>query len=220
MDGTSRTFTSQYDAASNRTGLSKSDYNVSFTYNPAGQMTGVLETGAAYSYVQFRYDAEGRRSRVEFGPSSSTSLVRLWLRSAGTPRRAEPGPRRERRRPECRLRLQSRIADRHAHQHQRRLCQQHGAQRQPRLCQERAQPIYRTTSNGSPSATFAYDANGNLTSDGSTSFVYDAENRLVSASGAKTASLAYDPLGRLWQTSGGTRARPSSSMTATAGRGI
>jgi hypothetical protein len=24
----------------------------------------------------------------------------------------------------------------------------------------------------------------------------------VSASGAKTASLAYDPLGRLWQTSG------------------
>jgi RHS repeat-associated protein len=61
-----------------------------------------------------------------------------------------------------------------------------------------------TTSNGTPSATFAYDANGNLTSDGSTSFVYDAENRLVSASGAKTASLAYDPLGRLWQTSGGS----------------
>ena len=61
-----------------------------------------------------------------------------------------------------------------------------------------------TTSNGAPSATFTYDANGNLKSDGSTSFVYDAENRLVSASGAKTASLAYDPLGRLWQVSGGT----------------
>jgi RHS repeat-associated protein len=52
-------------------------------------------------------------------------------------------------------------------------------------------------------ATFAYDLNGNLTSDGSSSFVYDVENRLVSASGAKTASLVYDPLGRLWQTSGG-----------------
>jgi RHS repeat-associated protein len=60
-----------------------------------------------------------------------------------------------------------------------------------------------TVSNGSPSATFAYDANGNLISDGSTSFVYDVENRLVSASGAKTASLIYDPLGRLFQTSGG-----------------
>jgi hypothetical protein len=28
---------------------------------------------------------------------------------------------------------------------------------------------------------------------------YDAENRLVSASGAKSATLAYDPLGRLHQ---------------------
>ncbi|HYJ28879.1 MAG TPA: hypothetical protein VEW25_00885 [Allosphingosinicella sp.] len=53
-------------------------------------------------------------------------------------------------------------------------------------------------------ATFAHDANGNLTSDGTTNFVYDAENRLVSASGARTATLVYDPLGRLFQTSGGS----------------
>jgi YD repeat-containing protein len=56
-------------------------------------------------------------------------------------------------------------------------------------------------------ATFDYDANGNLVSDGSSTFVYDAENRLVSASGARSATLAYDPLGRLWQVSsaaGGT----------------
>ncbi|MFZ4747834.1 MAG: RHS repeat-associated core domain-containing protein [Sphingomonas sp.] len=46
-------------------------------------------------------------------------------------------------------------------------------------------------------ASFTYDANGNLTGDGSSTFVYDAENRLVSASGAKAASLIYDPLGRL-----------------------
>ena len=51
--------------------------------------------------------------------------------------------------------------------------------------------------------SLAYDANGNLSSDGATNFVYDAENRLVSASGAMTAALAYDPLGRLFQTSGG-----------------
>jgi uncharacterized protein RhaS with RHS repeats len=53
-------------------------------------------------------------------------------------------------------------------------------------------------------ASFLYDSNGNLISDGSSSYVYDSENRLVSASGAKTASLAYDPLGRLWQTTGGS----------------
>jgi RHS repeat-associated protein len=64
------------------------------------------------------------------------------------------------------------------------------------------------TSNGlnqytaSGSATLSYDANGNLTSDGTNSYVYDDENHLVSASGAHSATLAYDPLGRLWQTVG------------------
>jgi RHS repeat-associated protein len=53
-------------------------------------------------------------------------------------------------------------------------------------------------------AAHTYDANGNLTSDGSTTYVYDVENRLVSASGAKNATLRYDPLGRLYETSGGT----------------
>lgn len=52
-------------------------------------------------------------------------------------------------------------------------------------------------------ANFTYDANGNLTSDCSSTFVYDVESRLVSASGAKNAALLYDPLGRLFQLSGG-----------------
>ncbi|MEA3049103.1 MAG: hypothetical protein QOG84_939 [Sphingomonadales bacterium] len=49
--------------------------------------------------------------------------------------------------------------------------------------------------------TFQYDANGNLSSDGGSSYVYDAENRLVSRTipGVSTVSLAYDPNGRLWQ---------------------
>jgi RHS repeat-associated protein len=54
-------------------------------------------------------------------------------------------------------------------------------------------------------ATFGYDLNGNLITatnpPDSTSYVYDVENRLVSASGAETAALAYDPLGRLFQIS-------------------
>ncbi|QLC24470.1 RHS repeat-associated core domain-containing protein [Parasphingopyxis algicola] len=45
-----------------------------------------------------------------------------------------------------------------------------------------------------------YDANGNLTSDGSTTYGYDDENRLTSASGV---ALEYDPLGRLYRISGG-----------------
>jgi RHS repeat-associated protein len=34
--------------------------------------------------------------------------------------------------------------------------------------------------------------------------IYDVENRLVSASGASTAALRYDPLGRLYETIGST----------------
>jgi RHS repeat-associated protein len=52
-------------------------------------------------------------------------------------------------------------------------------------------------------ATFGYDANGNLTSDGATTYVYDIENRLVAASGETNATLRYDPLGRLYETVGG-----------------
>ena len=51
----------------------------------------------------------------------------------------------------------------------------------------------------SAGVSFGYDANGNLVSDGSNAYVYDVENRLVSASGGHNATLAYDPLGRLWQ---------------------
>ena len=53
-------------------------------------------------------------------------------------------------------------------------------------------------------AAFSYDANGNLTGDGSSSYVYDVENRLILASGATSATLRYDPLGRLYETGGGT----------------
>jgi RHS repeat-associated protein len=52
--------------------------------------------------------------------------------------------------------------------------------------------------------SFTYDPNGNLTSDGANTYVYDAENRLVSASGAHGANLSYDPLGRLWQVTSGS----------------
>jgi RHS repeat-associated protein len=50
--------------------------------------------------------------------------------------------------------------------------------------------------------SFRHDANGNLDFDGSTVWGYDAENRLVVARGAHHADLVYDPLGRLFQTSG------------------
>jgi RHS repeat-associated protein len=56
-------------------------------------------------------------------------------------------------------------------------------------------------------ATFGYDPNGNLSSTANaphtTAYVYDVENRLVSASGSHNATLTYDPLGRLSAVSSG-----------------
>lgn len=60
-----------------------------------------------------------------------------------------------------------------------------------------------TTTNGlneiTPSATIAYDTNGNLTKNGSMTYTYDAENNLTSATGSPlgSVSLSYDPLNRL-----------------------
>ena len=50
---------------------------------------------------------------------------------------------------------------------------------------------------GAGGKTFGYDANGNFTSNGETTYVYDIENRLTSASGADNATITYDPLGRI-----------------------
>jgi len=59
--------------------------------------------------------------------------------------------------------------------------------------------------------TYQYDANGSLTVEpgpsSSTTYGYDVENRLVSATGGKTATLKYDPLGRLYEVAGGTTTR-------------
>jgi hypothetical protein len=47
--------------------------------------------------------------------------------------------------------------------------------------------------NGTP---LSYDANGNLTNDGTNTYAWDARNHLISLSGANAASFVYDPVGR------------------------
>ena len=70
-----------------------------------------------------------------------------------------------------------------------------------------------TTSDGAPNWSFEYNANGNLTRSAhpagtlTTAYLYDVENRLVAASGAKNATLVYDPLGRLFQVTSGSGAK-------------
>lgn len=54
------------------------------------------------------------------------------------------------------------------------------------------------------SNVYSYDAKGNLISDGGINYTYDAENRLVAASNGTV--MVYDPLGRLFQVTGGAGA--------------
>lgn len=49
-----------------------------------------------------------------------------------------------------------------------------------------------------------YDTRGNLTGDGSRTFTYDVENRLITVGGSASMSLTYDPKGRLRQTVAGS----------------
>jgi RHS repeat-associated protein len=58
---------------------------------------------------------------------------------------------------------------------------------------------------GSPSSNPTYDANGNMTYDGVTSYSFDAENRLTHAVNGLSMNASYDPMGRLSEFDAGTQ---------------
>jgi RHS repeat-associated protein len=198
MDGTTRTLTSTYDAASGRTALSGDTgawgYTAAFTRDTLGRLTGTTESG--YSTSSLAYDQAGRLSSLGLGfngTSSSDSygydsigrLTSLGHDLTGTSYDQSLGFSYN---PASQIKQNTRSNDAYAwsgHYNVNRSYTSNG--------------LNQYTASGS--ATLSYDSNGNLSSDGSTSYVYDDENRLVSASGGHSASLSYDPLGRLWQVS-------------------
>ena len=61
---------------------------------------------------------------------------------------------------------------------------------------------------GTPKA-FTYDANGNLTSDGTRTFEWDAANRIVRiAGGLSTTKLSHDGYSRILRTTSRVRTHP------------
>jgi YD repeat-containing protein len=52
------------------------------------------------------------------------------------------------------------------------------------------------TSGSTTVPSLSYDANGNLQSDGTNTYTWDARNHLSAISGGATASFSYDPFGR------------------------
>ncbi|MEO7178778.1 MAG: hypothetical protein ABIW83_08030, partial [Allosphingosinicella sp.] len=198
MAGTSRAIGHLYDADGNRTRITHPDLNfLDYDYDGLGRLLRLRENGGD-ALATFAYDDAGRRSGLTSGGTSTSygydpagRLQSLSHDLAGTSgdQAIVLGYN-----PANQILSRTGANDAFAWT---------GAVAAVRPHSANGQNQYESAG----SATFGYDANGNLTSTvnppWSTSYVYDVENRLVSATGAQTAELVYDPLGRLFQTSGG-----------------
>ena len=197
MDGVSRTLSNAFDVMGNRSELTWMDgAKTSYTYDPANRMSAIYEgaLGSTVNMDNFAYDALGRKTTqsgrygqvTSFGYDPVSRLNVLTHDLAGT---ASDVTWNFTFTPASQIGSVTRNNDSYAwtaHYNVTRPYTTNG--------------LNQYTAAGS--AGFTYDANGNLTSDGATTFTYDIENRLVTASGAKSAGLRYDPLGRLYETTG------------------
>ena len=198
MDGVSRTLSNAFDVAGNRSELTWMDgAKTSYAYDPANQMAAIYQgaLGSTTAMKSFSYDGLGRQTYAPMGNGTATGynyddVSRLTSLSHSFP--ADPtknGLWEFSYNPASQIYARTAYNDTYAwtaHYNVNRPYSVNG--------------LNQYTAAGS--AGFGYDANGNLTTDGSTAFTYDIENRLVAASGANTAELRYDPLGRLYETTG------------------
>lgn len=192
MGGVSRQLTSDYDAGGRRARLTLPDTNY-FTYDHdgAGRLTAILQSGAT-TVASFNYDLFGRRADAWLGGAvrsddydaiSRPSILTHDLNGTTADQTLTFGYN-----PASQMITRTESNDAYKNTIPDGVTRNYNVN-----------GLNQYTSVAG--ASHIYDANGNLISDGSTNFVYDAENRLVSASGAKSATLAYDPLGRLFQVS-------------------
>jgi RHS repeat-associated protein len=195
MAGTSRTISHLYDADGSRIRITHPDTNFfNYDYDGLGRFLRLRENGAD-TLVAFSYNASGRRSGLTSGGTASGydydpagRLQTLTHNLAGTAADQVIG-----------------LSYNPASQIATRTASNDSYAWTGSVAANRPYAVNGLNQYGSAgTATFGYDPNGNLTSTVnqpySTSYVYDVENRLVSAAGAENAALVYDPLGRLFQT--------------------
>jgi RHS repeat-associated protein len=201
MDGVNRTMSSQYDADGNRKMLfGDLGYTLGYDYDGLDRLIGIHEGSATGNQIAFiTYDQLGRRSSLGQGSGAPYSMTTYGYDGAS--------------------RLQTQTHDLNVSVTGTDQVLTFGYN-------PASQIVSRTRTNASWEYTeatpgtksyatnglnqylsagpnsYQYDANGNLKSDGTRTYVYDAENRLVSVTGDITSTLSYDPLGRLWRFTG------------------
>jgi RHS repeat-associated protein len=200
MSGTARTMSYLYDEGSNRTRMTFPD-GVYFTYEYDGRdrMTAIRQSGTT-AIASLSYDVQGRRKGLSGGVSTTYAydpvgrLATLNHNLAGTAHDVSyssttSSPTNSSYNPAHQLLKQTRNNTAYAWT---------SAVVVNRAYAANGLNQYTTVGSASPT----YDANGNLFTDGSSTYNYDVENRLVSVTGATNGTLSYDPAGRLIQTSG------------------
>ena len=192
LGGFSRTLTSLFNEADQRTRLTHPDGNYfTYSYDALGRLENVAEN-AAPNLVTFAQDVQGRldvvtRSNGRVSDLEYDAVSRL---GALTNKKAASASASDVRfdyayNPDSQISGRTASNDDYAWL---------GAVATDRNYTTNGRNQY--TAAG-PITGLTYDANGNLTFDGTYTFAYDAENRLVSVSNG--TALTYDPLGRLWQ---------------------
>lgn len=195
------TVTRQYDAAGRLTGLNASNgYILSYQRLVTGDLKAILDSSGAVN-ATFGYDNLGRRISLTFPSGAGTTyvydpvsrLTTLIIYLAGTANDLTIGS--------INYNSASQITS-----------------------QNRSNNLYAWTAPNTISraytanglnqytaagpAAFTHDPNGNLASDGSVTFGYSSENLLTSATvSGSPVTLAYDPLGRLYQMVSGSITR-------------
>jgi RHS repeat-associated protein len=189
----SRTINYELDPAGNKTkAIWPENYFVSYQYDALNRMTNVIENGTT-PLATYVYDALSRRASLAYGNGTSQSFTYSTGGDLLTQAHTLSG-------------TGNTWTNSYTKAHQ--------------LLSEAASnaswqylpAVFETTTYGAannlnqyvvvtqganPTVTLIYDANGNLTADGTWAFAYDAENRLKTASKTgTTATYLYDPLGR------------------------
>jgi RHS repeat-associated protein len=211
----SLTLTSTYDAAGNRSKLTWPDgFAASYVYDADNHLTAVTDFGAGITLASFYYDSLGRRGGATVGAftnvgvsnknGTSTSYAydnadRLTSLGQNLATNAQTIALAYNPASQILSRAGSNTAyDYVGYQSGTTNKAYDGLNRDGTISALGTLPGGTACSTTTPS--YGYDANGSLLYDGLRAVCYDAENRLISASipsAATTASLSYDPSGRL-----------------------
>lgn len=197
MSGVTHTLSYQFDTNGNRTRVTHPDGKYfTYTYDGLNRMTSVREWATGTVLVTYVYDSAGRRTQLSRSDGSSSAY------SYDSSSRLS----------DLDLDLVGSVSD-VAFDYSYNPAGQVIARDRSNPSFEYSEQITSTTSyvtnrlnqyTNVENTSLSYDARGNLTSDGASTYTYDVDNRLTNVTGAHSALLRYDPLGRLYRVHGST----------------